>query len=569
MEQTHYSRFRSRFVILLATTVLVAVAPRARGIDFFAVGAEVHVSQQTALLQWTPRLARLTDGRVVAVWDDNGDIKARIFNADSSPAGDEFLVDEEPFASTDCYTPDVAALPEGGFIVTWNGFIDTTRVMDVFARAFDGDFEPIAATFRANDETERAQNRPQVEVFDNGNILFVWQHDSGHPTRWDIKYRIFNPNLTPVDTEQHLATNQTANQFRPDIARLGDGNIVAVWDTEESDGEATRYNVRARRIGPLGALGDVVLVNTSEVGDQFDPAVAPLGTAGFVVAWTHDGVFGDLANERGEIRFQRFTFDTVTDAITPSGSETQVNTVTAGSQVEPAVAGWDGGFVVTWTSENNNRYAGDTDINTSEDTSGAGIYARGYDADGNAEVAPFRINLTILNHQYQSTMAALNGFAMIAWTSKGQDGNSDGVYLRRIQTDETLVPADPDPTGALPTPPPVPPVAPTLSMTAPSSIVFNAKRNGKLPPAKVYRIRNLGDSTLTWRVSRRPSWIRVSPAGGSIGAGRSVVVRISVIRAKLPKRGTRINGVARFDATGAGVGDRTLRLRVNRPAPRR
>ncbi len=554
--------------LIALSSLALLQAEMLEAIDFFGTGAEVHASQSTAQSQWTPRVARLTDGRILAVWDDNSSIKGRLFHADTTPAGDEFEIDEAPFASTNNFTPDVAALPAGGFIVTWQGYIDTTSVFDVFARAFDGDAEPIAATFRVNDVTVGAQNRPSVEVFDAGKILFVWQHDSGHPTRWDVKYRIFHSNLTPVDTEQHLATALLANQFRPDLARLGDGSMVAVWDTEESDGEATRWNVRARRIGSLGALGDAILVNTDHVGDQYQPSVAPLGDDGFVVAWTHDPVFGDPENERGEIRFQRFHFDSTTDVITLAGSEAQANTTTLGTQWESSVVGWNNGFAIAWTSENNHRQAGDADIATGEDGSGAGVYARGYDADGTAQGLPFRINLTTLNHQYQPKMAALNGFSAIIWTSKGQDGDSDGVYLRRIQTDAGMVPADPDPNGNLPTSPPIVPTAPkappSMTLTAPASPVFAIKANGRMPRAKICRVGNSGGTSLTWRVAKKPRWLKAAPASGVVAAGQSQATRLRLIKAKLRDRGDRIRGMLTFDALGEGTGDRTLRVTVRR-----
>lgn len=549
-----------RFPSISAALALVAfgcMPARTEAIDFSGNGAEIQIGQETTGAQWTPRLARLTDGRVVVVWDDKSYIKARIFNADSSPASLEFLVDGTPNVSIQNFTPDVAALPGGGFVVTWQGYINSTRFTDIFARVFDNEFNPIGATFLVNDETTGPQNQPQAEVFNDGTILFAWQHDSGVPNRWDIKYRLFHPDLSPVETEQHLATVQTANQFQVEFTRLGDGSVVAAWETEETAGQTPR-DVKARRIGTAGALGDEITVNTSGTGDQYDPSVAALGAAGFVVAWAHDEVVGDVAKERGEIRFQRFTFNSSTDVITPAGSETEVNTVTAGSQIEPSVSGWNGGFVVTWTSENNLRSPNDTDIATGEDGSGAGVYARGYDADGVAQAPPFRLNVTVQNHQYQATTAALNGFAMVAWTSKGQDGDNDGVYLRRIQTDSSFVPADPDAGGTT-----MIPVPPTLSMTGPAALVFKADKKGKLPPGKFFQIRNTGDSPLTWATTKS-SWLHVSPGAGTLAADGVIQVRITALRAKLPKRGNKIRGSVTFDATGSGTGDRTIRVLVQR-----
>ncbi len=72
----------------------------------------------------------------------------------------------------------------------------------------------------------------------------------------------------------------------------------------------------------------------------------------------------------------------------PQGIEFRVNTVTADSQSEPAVAmDADGDFVVTWQSAN-------------QDGSGIGVYAQRYNAAGVPQGVEFRVNSVTWANQF-------------------------------------------------------------------------------------------------------------------------------------------------------------------------
>ena len=105
----------------------------------------------------------------------------------------------------------------------------------------------------------------------------------------------------------------------------------------------------------------------------------------------------------------------------PSGAETLVNTTLAPMQTEAAVAmGSNGNYVVAWSSD------------TNQDGDGSGIFARLYDAAGNAISAEFRVNTYTASSQAQPSAAMdSNGNFVIVWASDGQDGNSFGVYAQR------------------------------------------------------------------------------------------------------------------------------------------
>ncbi|MFM7441753.1 MAG: beta strand repeat-containing protein, partial [Snowella sp.] len=79
----------------------------------------------------------------------------------------------------------------------------------------------------------------------------------------------------------------------------------------------------------------------------------------------------------------------------------------------------DGGFFVTWQSEN-------------QDSSGWGIYGQRFDSTGNKIGSEFRINSQTANNQYAPSVTTLsNGEIIVTWNSQNQDGDGYGIYAQR------------------------------------------------------------------------------------------------------------------------------------------
>jgi hypothetical protein len=80
---------------------------------------------------------------------------------------------------------------------------------------------------------------------------------------------------------------------------------------------------------------------------------------------------------------------------TASGAEFKINTHTSSNQQYPSVTSLDdGGFVVTWMSDN-------------QDGSGWGVYGQRYAADGTASGAEFKINTHTSSSQYNPSVTSL------------------------------------------------------------------------------------------------------------------------------------------------------------------
>lgn len=159
-------------------------------------------------------------------------------------------------------------------------------------------------------------------------------------------------------------------------------------------------------------------INTVITDDQRRPSIA-LGAGGhFVVAWTdyrQDGWSGGIFARR---------YDASATPIEPR--EFQVNVHTVGRQSIPSVASdAQGGFVVAW-------------MDSGQDGSGWGVFARRYDAAGTVLGAhEFRVNAYTTADQFGPSVASTpSGDFVIVWgdgggPSGGLDGSVGGVFGRR------------------------------------------------------------------------------------------------------------------------------------------
>src|SRR5205814_10577590 len=105
----------------------------------------------------------------------------------------------------------------------------------------------------------------------------------------------------------------------------------------------------------------------------------------------------------------------------------RVNSTQGKFQQLPAAAMDSSGIAtIVWQSKN-------------QDGSGAGVFARRYDALGNVLTGELQINNTKTGNQNKPSVAAAPGGAfVVAWTSgNNQDGSNNGIYARRYNSSAT------------------------------------------------------------------------------------------------------------------------------------
>ena len=194
---------------------------------------------------------------------------------------------------------------------------------------------------------------------------------------------------------------------RPSVAMDPYGRFAIAWASRSADGTATDIFVRLFDEAGGATSGPIrVTVDAATNARAPDIAVGPDGN--FVVAWiANDGSGSGIYARRywswGE----------------PMAEAMQVNTFTANDQNEVALAiGGLGQFIVAWTSWYQEGDLGE-------------IYARVYNASGDALTDSLQINNSTAHHQGQPAVCMnANGDFAVAWV--GDDLPHDNTTLQGI-----------------------------------------------------------------------------------------------------------------------------------------
>ncbi len=239
-----------------------------------------------------------------------------------------------------------------------------------------------------------------------GRFFVAWQSFDQDGSGAGVYGRTFEADGTPLGAETRLNTTTAGDQITPAVASRYD-LFKAVWASQNKDGDG--YGIVLRLFDwygePIGGpYGGELVVNQTTAGSQIQPDIA-MADSGFVVVWTGPN---PAAPAQTEIWARRFALN----GQALSG-EFRVNAATSGNQLQPAVAmAADGSFLVVWASDQG-------------DGSGYGVFARRFDAAGNATTSDLLLPTNTLYDQNAPAAVALaaGGYA-VAWQSALQAGSS-------------------------------------------------------------------------------------------------------------------------------------------------
>jgi Ca2+-binding RTX toxin-like protein len=131
----------------------------------------------------SPSAAQLQNGNVVVVWTDDigssdghDDIRAQILTAGGVKIGGEFAVTA---ASNAQWTPEVAALIDGRFIVVWEDLAGDGSGSAIKAQVFTADGVRSGEVFTVNTSTAGDQRFPTVTALANGDAFVTWTDNDG------------------------------------------------------------------------------------------------------------------------------------------------------------------------------------------------------------------------------------------------------------------------------------------------------------------------------------------------------------------------------------------------------
>ncbi|NVK22980.1 MAG: tandem-95 repeat protein [Kangiellaceae bacterium] len=316
--------------------------------------SEFLVNERTWSTQTTADVTALEGGGFIVTWtsDDGHDdtssygVKARAFDSRGNEVISEFLVNEATTHRQQL--PAVSPLPGGGFVIVWESMDgqDDESVWGIKARIFDASRNEVASEFLVNEKMLSYQVEADVATLPNGNFVVTWQSYDGEDdtSQYGIKARIFDPLGNEIVPEFLVNERTYRTQRDPAISALAGGGFVISWYSDDGVDDTSEGAVKARIFDDLGnAVSSEFLANQSTEGLQTSPAVVGLAGGDFVVAWQTPDLSSTL--RAGEVQARIF------DA---AGNETvaefSVNERSLGYIRQPALTALsDGGFMASYS----------------------------------------------------------------------------------------------------------------------------------------------------------------------------------------------------------------------------
>jgi Ca2+-binding RTX toxin-like protein len=391
-------------------------------------------------------VAALDDGNFVVVWNHDpesgvSEIHARILAPDGTAVSETLPVSTPVEVNGGLYAqydPDVAALPDGGFVVTWtvdeyNGGYNTGR--NVMGRLFEADGTPQAAPqtlivgfdIFGNVSTSSWELQSSVASLADGTMAVGFRGEMLGGAAQDVGIALFGPDLSGPVSGHRVNAEASGAQVLPALAALADGGMVMIWQ-DESPVWGQDSEIVGQILDATGQPeGDAFGVNDFTLNYQSAPRIAPLANGGFAAVWME---YIDPVSEgyRTHARVRLFDADgtprTGSIEAGPEGSA-----VASEGNIDIAAMP-DGGFVVAYT-----RFI---DYFFSRDD----VFIQRFDANGAKSGPEQQANVEDRQGQNFPRLAVnADGDVLVGWYSSANPDRPYGLFARGFALETQNTPA--------------------------------------------------------------------------------------------------------------------------------
>lgn len=259
-------------------------------------GGETLVNTTTANDQSVPSVAALSSGGYVIAWSSvDAEDQAGLgfytqrFDAAGVRQGGETQVNT---TTADAQLQAVVAgLADGGYVVAWAAYNEAGSGWEIYAQRYNAAGVSQGGEILVNTTTEDLQFEANVAALEDGGFVVSWDSFNQDGSSSGIYMQRFDAVGVKQGVETLVNTTTADSQQRPAMATLPDGGYVVTWLSLNQDGSG--WGVYAQRYDASGVKdGAETLINSTTANDQVQQSVATLPSGGYVIAWASDGQDG-------------------------------------------------------------------------------------------------------------------------------------------------------------------------------------------------------------------------------------------------------------------------------------
>ncbi|TYL87677.1 hypothetical protein FXB40_40025 [Bradyrhizobium rifense] len=248
-------------------------------------------------------ITALANGGFVAAWNvydgQTTTTKAQIYDGNGARVGNEF----SPSAQTNADRPVITGLADGDFIVISHdagSFVVTGQIFDAQGNA-------VGAAFAVHSGTQQigeTLNNLSVAALPTGGFVVSWERDYDYRASGFSAIEAQQFDAAGGKIASQLAVNTFTsprsiygtNYYTPEVAALADGNFVVTWQDVTLSSVGSTSSIKAQVFDAynqqkIGTEFGLDTVNTAGSRSQ----VVALQDGGFAIAW------GDGSGEKGQV----------------------------------------------------------------------------------------------------------------------------------------------------------------------------------------------------------------------------------------------------------------------------
>ncbi len=296
-----------------------------------------------------PKITALNDGEYVVTYygqdsDDHLSIFVQKFNSDGTIQGDQ--VQLEAISSTNSFGRDnlqITAVGENGaYVVTYRGE-DSGGDTSIFVQKFDSSGAIQGEQVKLEGVPGSDDANPQITALNDGTYVVTYYGLESNGYNTSIFVQKFSSDGTIGGTQVKLEGAGGGYDYAPQITAVGtSGEYVVTYYGKESDGDD--YSIFVQKFSSNGAIqGEQVKLEGVPGGDYANPQITAVGENGeYVVTY-----YGQDSNGDASVFVQKFSSDG-----TIQGAQVQLEAigVTDKDDVAPQITavGENGEYVVTF-----------------------------------------------------------------------------------------------------------------------------------------------------------------------------------------------------------------------------
>lgn len=215
----------------------VGIYQRVYNADGTARHTEETLASTTAGFKFNSEIAALPDGGWVVIWSGSGvfglELRQQAYNADGTAREPETLVNTDTYGGFD---PQITVLSDGGWVVTWSSSIDPMFGGDVHQQAYNADGTARAAETLVNTFTDSLQALPQITALADGGWVVTWTSYGQDGKSWDVFQQVYKADGSAYGVETGVNTETDGAQDAPKVTALPNGSWVVTWVNSQMDG---------------------------------------------------------------------------------------------------------------------------------------------------------------------------------------------------------------------------------------------------------------------------------------------------------------------------------------------